>query len=164
MLYTFTFCDLLGDPSVDVNHQAMQNDYGLVRHAVLEKPDHTTVHVIYGHTSRDFVLSELTERPREQSGLQLIPSEKHAAVLSSERCIAVDCIIVFDTDYDICTLLSEMVKFAGYPDIWTLFLQTEKTLPWWLVEELPKCTVIWYPDSAEERTQFWDKLTMLIGV
>ena len=131
---------------------------------MLESPAHTTVHVIFGHTSRDFVHSELTERLKSHSALQLVPSENHATTLSSKDRHSAICIVILDNDSNTGRLLEKSAESADYPNCHKLFLLLGYKLPSWVEKKLSQCALLVYPDSARERTQFWDELTMLIGL
>ena len=69
---------------MDPTRRAMLNDFGLVQHAVLESPDHNTVHVIYEHTQIHFVHTELTKELETRTGLQLVPPQSRVATSSSK--------------------------------------------------------------------------------
>ncbi|XP_070199291.1 uncharacterized protein [Littorina saxatilis] len=121
----------------------MLNEFGLVQHAVLQSPDHKTVHVIYGHTNKHFVHSELTEELKTRTGLQLVPSQSRVATSSST---ADSVLIVIVDRHDSVTdrLLQQAVETSGHPDTNTLFIQKGKYCPDWVEEKLPRCTLMSY--------------------
>ena len=147
---------------MDHTRRAMLNDFGLVQHAVLQSPDHNTVHVIYGHHNRDFVHTELTEELKTRTGLQLVPPQSGVATSSSKG----DGVLIVIIDrHDSLTdrLLREAVETAGHPDTHTLFLHKGHEHPDWVDDKLPRCTVMAYPQSAAGQSQFWNSLTTVIG-
>ena len=169
---------------MDLTSRAMLNDFGLVQHAVFESADHNAVHVIYRHSQKPFVHTELTKELETRTGLQLVPPQSRVATSSSKGDGVV--IVIVDshdsltdrllyrhdslTDrllyrHDSLTdrLLREAVETAGHPDTHTLFLQKGKHRPDWVDRKLPRSTLMLYPESDEERSQFWTTLTTLIG-
>ena len=60
-------------------------------------------------------------------------------------------------------LLREAVETAGHPDTYALFLQKKEYLPDWVDSKLPRSTLMQYPQSDVDRSQFWKTLTTLIG-
>ena len=70
---------------MDLTRRAMLNDFGLVRHAVYESADHNAVHVIYRHSQKSFVHTELTKELETRTGLQLVPPQSRVATSSSKR-------------------------------------------------------------------------------
>ena len=162
-----------GQPDMDLTHRAMLNDFGLVQHAVFESADHNAVHVIYRHTQMPFVHTELTKELETRTGLQLVPPQSRLATSSSKGDGVV--IVIVDshdslTDrllyrHDSLTdsLLHEAVETAGHPDTHTLFLQKGKYRPDWVDNKLPRSTLMLYPESDGEWSQFWTTLTTMIG-
>jgi len=169
---------------MDLARRAMLNDFGLVQHAVFESVDHNAVHVIYRHTQKPFVHTELTKELETRTGLQLVPPQSRVATSSSEGDGVV--IVIVDshdsltdrllyrhdslTDrllyrHDSLTdrLLREAVETAGHPDTHTLFLQKGKYRPDWVDNKLPRSALMLYPESDGERSQFWTTLTKMIG-
>ncbi len=69
---------------MDLTRRAMLNDFGLVQHAVFESADHNAVHVIYRHTQKPFVHTELTKELETRTGLQLVPPQSRVATSSSK--------------------------------------------------------------------------------
>ena len=169
---------------MDFTRRAMLNDFGLVQHAVFESADHNAVHVIYRHTQKTFVHTELTKELETRTGLQLVPPQSHVATSSSKGDGVV--IVIVDshdslTDrflyshdpvterllyrHDLLTdrLFREAVETAGHPDTHTLFLQKGKYRPDWVDNKLPRSALMLYPESDRERSQFWTTLTTMIG-
>ena len=169
---------------MDLTRRAMLSDFGLVQHAVFEYEDHNAVHVIYRHTQKPFVHTELTKELETRTGLQLVPPQSRVATSSSKGDSVV--IVIVDspdsltdrllychgspTDrflnrHDSVTdrLLPEAVETAGHPDTHTLFLQKGKYRPAWVDNKLPRSALMLYPESDGERSQFWNILTTLIG-
>ena len=157
---------------MDFTRRAMLNDFGLVQHAVFESPDHNAVHVIYRHTQKTFVHTELTKELETRTGLQLVPPQSHVATSSSK---GNGVVIVIVDSHDSLTdrllrhdsrtnrLLREAVETAGYPDTRTLFLQNGEYRPDWVDNKLPRSALMLYPESDGERSQFWTTLTTMIG-
>ena len=157
---------------MDFTRRAMLNDFGLVQHAVFESPDHNAVHVIYRHTQKTFVHTELTKELETRTGLQLVPPQSHVATSSSKGNGVV--IVIVDShnplthrllrhDSRTNRLLREAVETAGYPDTRTLFLQNGEYRPDWVDNKLPRSALMLYPESDGERSQFWTTLTTMIG-
>ena len=158
---------------MDLTHRTMLNEVGLVGHDVFESPDHNTVHVIYGDTQKQFVQTELTKELETRTGLQLVPPQSRVATSSSKGDGVV--IVVVDRHEksikDIMSgddslpdrLLRKAVEAAGLPDSHTLFLQMSKLRPDWVNNKLPRSALMLYPQSDEERSQFWTTLTAIIG-
>ena len=161
---------------MDLTHRTMLNEFGLVRHDVLESPDHNTVHVIYGHTQRKFVQTELTKELETRTGLQLVPPQSGVATSSSKGDGVV--IVVVDrhalrTSDDrfhygsgnlvVDRLVREAVETAGHPDTHTLFLQTKRFRPDWVDDGLRYLSLMVYPDYGVGLPQFWETLTTLIS-
>ena len=141
---------------MDLTRRAMLNDFGLVQHAVFESADHNAVHVIYRHTQKPFVHTELTKE------LELVPPQSRVATSSSKR----DGVVIVTVDsHDSLTdrLLREAVETAGHPDTHTLFLQKGKYRPDWVDDKLLRSPLMLYPKSDVERSQFWTTLTTMIG-
>ena len=126
-----------------------------VQHAVLESPDHNTVHVIYSHTQRHFVHSELTKELETHTGLP--PQSCVATSSSKENGFVI--VVVNNPD----RLLREAVETAGHPDTHTLFLQKGEYRPDWVDDKLLRSPLMLYPKSDGERSQFWTTLTTMIG-
>ena len=154
------FCS--GEPVMDLTHRAMLNDFGLVQQAVLKSSDHNAVHVIHGHNHKQFVHTELTKELETRTGLQLVPPQSRVATSLSKQD---GLVIVIGDSHDSLTdwLLREAVKTAGHPDTHTLFLQKGKYRPDWFDNKLPPSTLMVYPESDRERSQFWTTLTTMIG-
>ena len=160
---------------MDFTRRAILNDFGLVQHTVLESPDHNTVHVIYCRNNRDFVHTELTKELETRTGLKLVPPQSHVAKPSSKENSVIIAIVgrrdslpnrsLLRKDGDSLTdmLLREAVETAGRPDTHTLFLQNRRYRPGWVGSELPNSTLMLYPQSDVDRSQFWKTLTTLIG-
>ena len=160
---------------MDFTRRAILNDFGLVQHAVLESPDHNTVHVIYGRDNRDFVHTELTKELETRTGLKLVPPQSPVATSSSRGdsviIAIVDChdslpyrrLLRNDDDTLTDRLLHEAVETAGHPDTHTLFLQCGRYRPDWVDSKLPRSTLMQYPQSDVDRSQFWNTLTTMIG-
>ena len=147
---------------MDLTRRAILNDFGLVQHAVLESPDHNTVHVIYSHNNRDFVHTELTKELETRTGLQLVPPRSPVATSSSKG----DSVVIVIVDcHDSLTdrLLREAVETVGHPDTSTLFLQKETYCCDWVESKLARSTLMVYPQSDVDRSQFWNTLTTMIG-
>ena len=151
-----------GEPDMDSTRRDMLLDTNPVQHAVLESPDHNTVRLIYSHTQRYFVVSELTKELETRTGLQLVPPQSRVATSSSK---GDGLVIVIVDSHDSVTdrLLREAVETAGHPDTHTLFLQKGKYRPDWVDNKLPRSALMLYPQSDEERSQFWTTLTRMIG-
>ena len=147
---------------MDLTRRAMLNDFGLVQHAVYESADHNAVHVIYRHTQKAFVHTELTKELETRIGLQLVPPQSRVAT-SSSKGDGVVIVIVDSQDSLTDRLLREAVETAGHPDTHTLFLQKGWYCPHWVDNKLPRSALMLYPESDEERSQFWTTLTTLIG-
>ena len=170
---------------MDLIRRAMLSDFGLVQHAVFESEDHNAVHVIYRHTQKPFVHTELTKELETRTGLQLVPPQSRVATSSSKGDGVV--IVIVDsheslTDrllyrhdsrtnrllyrHDSLTdrLLREAVETAGHPDTHTLFLQKGKYRPDWVDNKRPRSALMLYPTSDGERSKFWTTLTKMIGV
>ena len=141
---------------MDLTRRAMLNDFGLVQHAVFETADHNAVHVIYRHSQKSFVHTELTKE------LELVPPQSRVATSSSKRDGVV---IVIEDSHDSLTdrLLREAVETAVHPDTHTLFLQKGEYRPDWVDNKLPRSALMLYPESDGERSQFWTTLTTMIG-
>ena len=148
---------------MDLARRAMLKPFGLVQHAVLESPDLNTVHVIYGHTNKAFAHNGLIKELVTRTGLQLVWPQSRVATSSSEGDGVV--LVIVDRHDSPFTdrLLREAVETAGHPDTRTLFLQKERYCPDWVGDKLPRSTLMVYPDSDVERTQFWTTLTTMIG-
>ena len=162
-----------GEPDIDLTRRAMLNDFGLVQHAVFESADHNAVHVIYHHTQKSFVHTELTKELETRTGVQLVPPQSRVATSSSKEDGVV--IVIVDS-HDSLTdrllyrhgsltdrLLREAVETAGHPDTHTLFLQKGEYCPDWVGSKLPRSTLMLYPESDGEGSQFWTTLTTMIG-
>ena len=164
---------------MDLTRRAMLNDFGLVQHAVFESADHNAVHVIYHHTQKSFVHTELTKELETRTGVQLVPPQSHVATSSSKGDGVVIVIVdshdsrtdrllreaVETTGYPDthCRLLREAVETTGYPDTHTLFLQKGKYRPLWVDNKFLRSALMLYPTSDWERSQFWTTLTKMIG-
>ena len=147
---------------MDSTRRGMLLDTSPVQHAVLESPDHNTVHVIYSHTQRHFVVTELTKELETRTGLQLVPPQSRVATSSSKRDGVV--IVIIDSQDSLTDwLLRESVETAGHPDTHTLFLQKGEYRPDWVDKKLPRSPLMLYPESDGERSQFWTTLTTMIG-
>ena len=140
---------------MDLTRRAMLNDFGLVQHAVFESADHNAVHVIYRHTQKALVHTELTKELETRTGLQLVPPQSRVATSSSK---GDGVVIVIVDSHDSLTdrllhrhgsltdrLLREAVETAGHPDTHTLFLQKEKYCPHWVDNKRPRSTLVVYP-------------------
>ena len=147
---------------MDLTRRAMLNDFGLVQHAVFESADHKAVHVIYRHTQRHFVVSELTKELETRTGLQLVPPQSRVAT-SSSKGNGVVIVIVDSNSSRTNSFLREAVNTAGHPDTHTLCLQKGKYLPDWVGNIFRRSTLMLYPESDGERSQFWTTLTTMIG-
>ena len=151
-----------GQPDIDLTHRAMLNDFGLVQQAVLKSSDHNAVHVIHGHNHKQFVHTELTKELETRTGLQLVPPQSRVATSSSKGDGVV--IVIVDSDDSLTHwLLRKAVETAGHPDTHTLFLQKGKYRPHWVDNKLPRSTLMLYPESDVEWSQFWTTLTTMIG-
>ena len=160
MMNCTMFCS--GEPDMDPTRRAMLLDTSPVQHAVLESPDHNTVHVIYDHNQKHFVHTELTKALETRTGLQLMPSQSRVATSSSKGDGVV--IVIVDPDDSLTdSMLREAVKTAGHPDTHTLFLQKGKYRPDWVDNKLPRSALMVYPRSDREQSQFWTTLTTMIG-
>ena len=147
---------------MDLTRRAMLNDFGLVQHAVFESADHNAVHVIYRHSQKPFVHTELTKELETRTGLQLVPPQSRVATSSSKG----DGVVIVIVDrHDSLTdrLLREAVETAGHPDTHTLFLQKGEYRPDWVDNKLSRSALMLYPESGMERSQFWTTLTTMIG-
>ena len=149
-----------GEPHMDL--RATLNDFGLVQHAVFESADHNAVHVIYRHTQKTFVHTELTKVLETPTGLHLVPPQSRVA-MSSSKGDGVVVVIVDSPDSLSDRWLREAVETAGHPDTHTLFLQKGKYRPDWVDNKLPRSTLMLYPQSDGEWSQFWTTLTIMIG-
>ena len=147
---------------MDLTRRAMLNDFGLVQHAVFESADHKAVHVIYRHTQKPFVHTELTKEMETRTGLQLVPPQSRVAT-SSSKGDGVVIVIVDSHDSLTDRLLREAVETAGHPDTHTLFLQKGEYRPEWVDKIFPRSALMLYPESDGERSQFWTTLTTMIG-
>ena len=158
---------------MDLTRRAMLNDFGLVQHAVFESADHNAVHVIYRQTQKTFVHTELTKELETRTGLQLVPPQSHVATSSSKGDGVVIVIVdspdsltdrlLYRQDSLTDRSLREAAKTAGHPDTHTLFLQKGEYCPHWVDNKLPRSTLMLYPESDVERSQFWTTLTTMIG-
>ena len=147
---------------MDLTRRAMLNDFGLVQHAVFESADHNAVHVIYRHSQKPFVHTELTKELETRTGLQLVPPQSRVATSSSKGDGVV--IVIFDGHNPLTDrLLREAVETAGHPDTHTLFLQKGEYRPDWVGDKFPRSALMLYPTSDGERSQFWKILTTMIG-
>ena len=160
MMNCTMFCS--GEPDMDSTRRDMLFDTSPVQHAVLESPDCNTVHVIYSHTQRHFVVTELTKELVTRTGLQLVPPQSRVATAPSK---GDGVVIVIVDSHDSLTdrLLREAVETAGHPDTHILFLQKWKYRPDWVDNKLPRSALMLYPKSDGERSQFWTTLTTMIG-
>ena len=154
------FCS--GEPDMDSTRRDMLFDTSPVQHAVLESPDRNTVHVIYRHSQRHFVVTKLTKELETRTGLQLMPPQSRVAT-SSSKGDGVVIVIVDSHDSLSDRLLREAVETAGHPDTHTLFLQKGKYLPDWAGDKFPRSTLMLYPLPDVELSQFWTTLTTMIG-
>ena len=158
---------------MDLTRRAMLNDFGLVQHAVFETADRNAVHVIYRHSQKPFVHTELTKELETRTGLQLVPPQSRVATSSSK---GDGVVIVIVDSHDSLTdrllhrhgsltdrLLREAVETAGHPDTHTLFLQKGEYRPDWVDDKLTRSALMVYPESGVERSQFWTTLTTMIG-
>ena len=148
---------------MDLARRAMLNPFGLVQHAVLELPDHNTVHVIYCHTNRPFAHNGLIKELVTRTGLQLVPTQSRVATSSSKGDGVV--IVIVDRHDSPFTdrLLREAVETAGHPATHTLFLQKERYCPDWVGDKRPRSALMVYPDSDVGRSQFGTTLTTMMG-
>ena len=147
---------------MDLTRRAMLNDFGLVQHAVFESADHNAVHVIYRHSQKPFVHTELTKELETRTGLQLVPPQSRVAT-SSSKGDGVVIVIVDSHDSLTNRLLREAVETAGHPDTHTLFLQKGQYRPDWVDKRLQRSPLMLYPASDGKRSQFWTTLTTMIG-
>ena len=169
---------------MDLTRRAMLNNFGLVQHAVFDSADHNAVHVIYRHTQKPFVHTELTKELETRTGLQLMPPQSRVAT-SSSKGDGVVIVIVDSQDsltdmllhsydslnerllyrHDSLTdmLLREAVETAGHPDTHILFLQKGNYRPDWVDNKLPRSALMLYPQSGAERSYVWTTLTTMIG-
>ena len=147
---------------MDITRRATLNDFGFIQHAVFESPDHNTVQVICNQNNRDFVHTELTKELEARTGLQPVPSQSRVAT-SPSKGDSVVIVIVNRLDSLTDRLLREAVETAGHPDTFTLFLLKEWYCPEWVQKNLPRSTLMVYPESDEDRSQFWNTLTAMIG-
>ena len=147
---------------MDLTRRAMLNDFGLVQHAVFESADHNVVHVIYRHSQKPFVHTELTKELETRTGLQLVPPQSRVAT-SSSKSDGVVIVIVDSHDSQTDRLLREAVETAGHPDTHTLFLQKGEYRPDWVDNKRPRSALMLYSESDGERSQFWTTLTTMIG-
>ena len=147
---------------MDLTRRAMLNDFGLVQHAVFETADRNAVHVIYRHSQKPFVHTELTKQLETRTGLQLVPPQSRVAT-SSSKGDGVVIVIVDSQDSLTDWLLREVVETAGHPDTHTLFLQKGEYCPHWVDDKLLRSPLMLYPESDGERSQFWTTLTTMIG-
>ena len=147
---------------MDLTRRAMLNDFGLVQHAVFESADHNAVHVIYSHTQKPFVHTELTKELETRTGLQLVPPQSRVATSSSK---GDGVVIVIVDNHDLLTdrLLREAVETAGHPDTHKLFLQRGWYRPDWVGSKLPRSALVVYRQSGVERSQFWTTLATMLG-
>ena len=160
MMNCTMFCS--GEPDMDSTRRDMLFDTSPVQHAVLESPDRNTVHVIYSHTQRHFVVTELTKELVKRTGLQLVPPQSRVATSPSKGDGVV--IVIVDSDDPLTDrLLREAVKTTGHLDTHTLFLQKGWYRPDWVGSKLPRSALMLYPESDGERSQFWTTLTTMIG-
>ena len=146
---------------MDSTRRDMLLDTNPVQHAVLESPDHNTVRLIYSHTQRHFVVSELTKELETRTGLQLVPPQSRVAT-SSSKGDGVVIVIVDSHDSLTDRLLREAVETAGHPDTHTLFLQKGEYRPDW-VNKIPLSALMLYPQSVNERPQCWNTVSSAIG-
>ena len=147
---------------MDLTRRAMLNDFDLVQHAVFESADHNAVHVIYRHSQKPFVHTELTKEMETRTGLQLVPPQSRVATSSSKRDGVV--IVIIDSQDSLTDrLLRESVETVGHPDTHTLFLQKGQYRPDWVDKKLQRSPLMLYPESDGERSQFWTTLTTVIG-
>ena len=169
---------------MDLTRRATLNYFGLVQHAVYESADHNAVHVIYRHTQKGFVHTELTKELETRTGLQLVPPQSRVSTSSSKGDGVI--IVILDSPDSLTNrllyrhvsltdrllyrhvsltdrLLREAVETAGHPDTHTLFLQKGRYCPDWVDKKLPRSALILYPQSDGERSQFWMTLTTMIG-
>ena len=147
---------------MDLTRRAMLNDCGLVQHAVFESDDLSAVHVIYDRNQKHFVHTEVTKELETRIGLQLVPPQSRVATSSSKG----DGVVIVIVDcHDSLTdrLLCEAVETAGHPDTHTLFLQRGWYRPDWVGDKFPRSTLMLYPQSGVELSQFWTTLTTVIG-
>ena len=154
------FCS--GEPDMDSTSRDMLLDTSPVQHAVLESPDRNTVHVIYSHTQRHFLVTELTKELETRTGLQLVPPQSRVDT-SSSKGDGVVIVIVDSQDSVTDRLLREAAETAGHPDTHTLFLQKGCYRPDWVGDKFARSTLMLYPQSDVERSQFWTILTTVIG-
>ena len=147
---------------MDLTRYAMLNDFGLVQHTALVSQDHNTVHVIYDRNQKQFVHTELTKELKTRTGLQLVPPQSRVAT-SSSKGDGVVIVIVDSPDSLTDRLLREAVETAGHPDTHTLFLQKGKYRPDWVDSKLPRSALMLYPQSVNERPQFWNTVSSAIG-
>ena len=157
---------------MDLTHRAILNDFGLVQHAVFESADHNAVLVIYEHTQRHFVHTELTKELETRTGLQLVPPQSRVATSSSKVdgvvIVIVDCHdpltdrLLYRHDSVTDRLLREAVETAGHPDTHILFLQKGQYRSDWGDKFLHSALMV-YPQSDVERSLFWTRLTAMIG-
>ena len=160
MMNCTMFCS--GEPDMDSTRRDMLLDTSPVQHAVLESPDHKTVHVIYRHTQRHFVVTELTKELETRTGLQLVPSQSRVATSSSKG----DGVVIVIRDWHASQndrFLRQVVVTAEHPDTRTLFLQKVWYRPDWSGDKFARSTLMLYPQSGVERSQFWTTLTTVIG-
>ena len=143
---------------MDLTRRAMLNDFGLVQHTVFESADHNAVHVIYSHTQKPFVHTELTKELETRTGLQLVPPQSRVAT-SSSKGDGVVIVIVDSHDSLTDRLLREAVETAGHPDTHTLFLQKGEYRPDWVDYRFTRSTLVVHYGSAAERHRLWATLS-----
>ena len=160
MMNCTMFCS--GEPDMDSTRRDMLLDTSPVQHAVFESADHNAVHVIYRHSQKPFVHTELTKELETRTGLQLVPPQSRVDT-SSSKGDGVVIVIVDSHDSVTDRLLREAVETAGHPDTHTLFLQKGWYRPDWINNKLPRSTLTLYPLFDVERSQFWTILTTVIG-
>ena len=131
---------------------------------MLESPDQNTVHVIYSHTSKDFVTTRLTEELKTRTAMQLMPLKTGDDPVSFKQSSVT--IVIFEKGhghhlrYYLGQQLSPYCQYVCllrdqdlHPSVCN-FLDTSCT----------NHAVMQYPDSEEENPHFWDSLAALIGM
>ena len=147
---------------MDLTRHAILNDFGLVQHAVFASAVHNAVHVIYRHTQKSFVHTELTKELETRTGLLLVPPQSCVAT-SSSKGDGVVIVIVDSQDSFTDGLLREAVETAGHPDTHTLILQKGEYRPDWVDNKRPRSALMLYAQSDVEQSQFWTTLTTMLG-
>ncbi len=149
---------------MDAKDRALLDNYGLVRHAALESPDHKLVHVIYNHHRRKFVEEELTEELKKRTGLQQVSTSRLLPLTSSSTTCTHTIVITGWRSGREDKLLRHAVKTTP-TERPTVYMLRDDDYPDWVEDRLTPSNHVVYPQSQDTSrvSTFWDCVTSLLG-